>query len=348
MLDAAGLAAQGVDFWENQKAHSRVNTLWWADQLKQRKALKRGKTHEYPNSPSVSSSRNYNSALTIFNMSPQKIPKLSSRTSTGFPNTDHIEVRTVTVHSENIDAEEGIDEQSPEDSLTQPGSVIRHGSLSAGIIVPEQSFNLDVPDGDDLHYEETVDEFESLLEDYRSASKQLLNSEIEKRQQMMQLNQQKEVIEGQNKKIQELERQFAIFENTLKETDTLKRTDAATIEDAADVLGKFEDELAAHSESVMRVGVTQQITEVVRGNLSRQYSSKIDEPESVDELRRMLTEKENEIRALRQQLEAKGIVEMELREQLGTLKRESGNVVHSNWALYLWIVMMFWNAHRGS
>merc|ERR1712176_887469 len=107
-----------------------------------------------------------------------------------------------------------------------------------------------------------VEEFQSLLADYRAASKQLLESEKEKREMIMNTNQQKELIEAQNAKIQELQRQFAIFE------DTLKATNSANAKSQEAVLEKLEESLSSNL-NLETIKVTKQITERVNENMDR-------------------------------------------------------------------------------
>ena len=171
VLDKAQLAAQGVDYWENKRQHSRVNTIWWNEQIKQRKALKKSKGKSPPQVGQ--GSQHFNSAL-AYNMVTQKQPN-----SQKLSYVDKMKVASTSTSTV----------LSDEDEIES--SVIRHPSVSSVVAIEP-----------DLDYEESVDEFQSLLEDYRSASRQLLNSEIEKREQLSQLNQQQTVIDEQNAKIE--------------------------------------------------------------------------------------------------------------------------------------------------
>merc|ERR550525_1713283 len=172
------------------------------------------------------------------------------------------------------------------------------------------------------HHESDAEEFQSLLNDYRAASKQLLESEKEKQQNMLMLNQQKDVIEEQNLKIQELQRQFAIFENTLKEN----ASNSANVKSNDEVLEKLEESLSANLENVLRVTITKQITDKVNENMNQQHhdhmaqlaamgTAKEESTRSaqiLDLLQHQLAEKELEIASMRQQLKSKEAVELEL------------------------------------
>merc|ERR1712129_288770 len=86
---------------------------------------------------------------------------------------------------------------------------------------------------------EMKDEFEALLADYRSASKQVLDSEREKAANMQLLNEQKEQMDGQNAKIQALKQQLVAFEQTLKEINS------SNMQSNEQIMQKLEENLSS-------------------------------------------------------------------------------------------------------
>merc|ERR1719474_2020411 len=132
---------------------------------------------------------------------------------------------------------------------------------------------METPNPLDLEHQLTdAEEFQSLLNDYRAASKQLLESEKEKQQNMLRLDQQKDLIKEQNDKIQELQRQFQVFESMMKEAHSAK-DDQMKGQNEAFV--KLEESLSSNLENVMRVAITKQITEKVNENMERQHAEQM-------------------------------------------------------------------------
>ena len=365
VLDEAHLAGKGIDFWENKKQHSRMNTEWWLNQLKERKAKKKKVTQQtggvYGGNWGVAGGSRYGARSNMANpqsalgaygtgkKSKPKVPVVAATANTAvgggtrprnYNNSVsstypyHLGDRKDSVRSNGSDQSDGDGMLEVEDSVIYHGDPDEYApninrNDPSPLLPPQQSMTVDRELALD-HHESEIEEFQSLLNDYRAASKQLLESEKEKQQNMMVLNQQKDLIEEQNAKILELQRQFAIFENTLKEATT---TNSANMKSNSEVLEKLEESLSANLTenlgNVMRVAITKQITEKVNENmthkLEEQHAAQLAaakeestmaqqrSDQMLDMLQRQLAEKELELAAMRQQLKKKEEVEIELR-----------------------------------
>ena len=294
VLDEANLAEKGIDFWENNRTHSRVNTEWWLNQLRMRKLLKQQpQQQQQPQQNPYSAFAQYTNSGTSLT---------ASRVRFNIDNND-----TKTPQDEIEDSV--IEESVIENSIIEHSVLYNHEDNDNGI-----GGGVD----NDLH-----EEFESLLSDYRDASKKLLNAEKDKQQNMIELNRQQTRINQQNDKIEELQRQLNIFENTLKQVNEQKNDN--TYNNQQQLFDKLEQNLSENIENVMRVNITKEITEKVNQKLLKEANINNDnENNKKQEISNLLKEellnKNHELEVLRNKLNEKEMIESDLRNKLNKTK----------------------------
>jgi len=313
VLDEAKLAEKGIDFWENQRSHSRVNTEWWLQQLRMRQMIKQQQGKGGDGSISASAQafayqnqRNPSSAFNIY----------SNKTSAPGTTRIHKSVRFDS-NAGGSGGDDDDDDDEVEESVIEP-SVIYHDNQATELSAPADDHKLDEETAVQMGLfldQDLNDEFEALLRDYRDASAKLLQAEKEKQETVAVLNEQKDTITAQNTKIDELQRQLNVFDSTLKE---MQNKSNATQQ----MVGQLEENLAAtQTENVTRVNITKQITESVHEQLVKQRQVTTVESGDDEKSKQM----EAELEMLKSKLREKEVIESELRERLNHNENRTGD-----------------------
>eukprot|EP01083_Nonionella_stella_P224437 798896_1 len=283
VLGDAQLAEKGIDFWENKRNHSRVNTQWWRNQIQMRKQIKK---HHKTSSNASLSMRQHNVRINI-----------SANTYTSSV-------------ADNYTPTGGNGSPSVEES------VIEHSVTASQ---REQTPDIVAAADEDLN-----DEYEALLEEYRYASKQILQVETEKQENMLLLNEQKELITDQNVKIEELQRQLKVFEDALTEANTINANNNEVF------LEKLEQNLALNAKNVVvSEQITNQITETVNRNFKEQIQSVLGDAQkgtNEEVLANEIRAKNKDIEAMKERLNAKEVSESDLRNKLNDTKDQIINL----------------------
>lgn len=228
VLDDANLAQNGIEYWEHNKQHSRVNSEWWINQLRIRDLQKIKFSKEDALAVNILEQDNSSILNTPTNYEP-------------FPfDLDEDGMSVVSAKESSV----RIHEQSDDEQIDTNSSVI-------GI----------APNG-------FQKEFQSLMDDYQSVSQKLLDLEKEKNLQTQKVCAHEKTLLEKNLKIEEMGKQINLNEQNLKSSQKCIQEKDERIEHLQEkqqqMIENLERDLSTNLERKLSLNITREINETLK------------------------------------------------------------------------------------